>query len=418
MKANETSRGPEALLWSAATRRRFGCLADLSAKQGRAAAARRDPDAFSTSTATSRLRKAVTSHRTPKGRVPFLPTACPDYSPAPFAERGEKVADSSAVALAKAEGRMRGAATNANARNPSPRPSPLAPQREREKTFGIRDGRKLPCWRCRNREKLCRSRPCAPQTTTTTENTLSFGENRLHCQAMSKSLFFVSASDKRIGTRFGLKPYAPRLWNEYYSLSRRVSLQDDLGWREVQHFQRLLCCAGIWPNFPAVGLALVDAEFRPGDENQRLDLMYLRDDGGILPCELKIGGESLDSHGQLIRYMADLAFQRLNLAFLRKHRSHFLESHIQNSEMKERHHKRFHRFITEHKITNKHLRLLPQTGILIDEAFPPQLLKAVRFLNHSCGFSFRLIRAEAYVSSVWTSKDSDFLMRLDFVDIQ
>ncbi len=66
MKAAKTSHAPEAPLWSAATRRRFSCLADLSAKQGRAAAARREPGAFSTSTATSRLRKAVTSHRTPK----------------------------------------------------------------------------------------------------------------------------------------------------------------------------------------------------------------------------------------------------------------------------------------------------------------------------------------------------------------
>ena len=44
------------------------------------------------------------------------------FSPSPFAERGEKVA----------EGRMRGGATNADARNPSPRPSPLAPQRARD----------------------------------------------------------------------------------------------------------------------------------------------------------------------------------------------------------------------------------------------------------------------------------------------
>jgi hypothetical protein len=54
---------------------------------------------------------------------PILHRAC--CSPAPFAERGEKVA----------EGRMRGGAANADARNPSPRPSPLLRGREREKTI-------------------------------------------------------------------------------------------------------------------------------------------------------------------------------------------------------------------------------------------------------------------------------------------
>jgi len=47
------------------------------------------------------------------------------FSPSPFAERGEKVA----------EGRMRGGATNADARNPSPQPSPLLRGREREKAI-------------------------------------------------------------------------------------------------------------------------------------------------------------------------------------------------------------------------------------------------------------------------------------------
>jgi hypothetical protein len=52
-------------LWSAVTCHRFPRLADLSAKQSRVPAARSTTDARAAPTATSRLRKAVTSHRTP-----------------------------------------------------------------------------------------------------------------------------------------------------------------------------------------------------------------------------------------------------------------------------------------------------------------------------------------------------------------
>ena len=235
---------------------------------------------------------------------------------------------------------------------------------------------------------------------------------------MAKSLFFVTDPDPRIGTRFARKPYSPKLWNDYFTLPRKIGLKRDLGWREVEDFQRLLCCADIWADFPAVGLTLVDAEFEPGDENQRLDLLYLRDDGGVLPCELKIGGKSKDTHGQLIRYMADLAFQRLNIAFLTKRRKHFLDTHILNAEMRDRHRRKFDEFVEKHQITNKLIRLLPQAGILIDEGFPTQLVKAVRFLNHACGFSFRMLRIEAFVSKDWDVETEKYLMRLDFVDIQ
>lgn len=60
--------------WSAVTCHRFYCLADLSVEQRRAERRDKTPHArdfvmlFAPphSTATSRLRKAVTSHRTPK----------------------------------------------------------------------------------------------------------------------------------------------------------------------------------------------------------------------------------------------------------------------------------------------------------------------------------------------------------------
>lgn len=232
---------------------------------------------------------------------------------------------------------------------------------------------------------------------------------------MATSLFFLH--DPQLGTSYGIKPYSDKRWNEYYTLRRRISLKNDLGWGEVENFQHLLRGADMWTGFPAVGLTLVDAEFKGGDEDQRIDLLYLRDDGGLLPCELKIGGASKDTHGQLIRYMADLGFQQLDMAFLTQRRENFIARYTDPVTIHV-HTQKFEKFVKEHQITDKFIRLLPQAGILIDEGFPPQLLKAVRFLNHSCGFAIRMLRVESFVAEDWTPAANDYFMRLDFVDIQ
>lgn len=235
---------------------------------------------------------------------------------------------------------------------------------------------------------------------------------------MSQSLFFVTDPHPAIGTCFHIRPYDENLWNDYYLLRKKIRLKEDLRWDENKDFQQILRRADIWPGFPAVGLTLVDAEFRPGDENQRVDLLYMRDDGGLLPCELKLGGMARDTPGQLVRYMSDLAFQKVDRAFIAKRRKHFLATHFDNDIILDGHKRKMAKFMREHNITNKFIRLLPQSGILIDEGFPPQLLKAVRFLNASCGFSIRLLRVEAYVAESWKTDAEEYLMRLDFVDIQ
>jgi len=80
-------------------------------------------------------------------------------------------------------------------------------------------------------------------------------------------------------------------------------LKTDLAWQEVQNLQRIFRGAEIWQNFPVEGLKFVFAELQPGDEDQRIDLLYLRDDGGT----------SLDTHGQLIRSIADLNYQSIDI---------------------------------------------------------------------------------------------------------
>ena len=156
------------------------------------------------------------------------------------------------------------------------------------------------------------------------------------------------------------------------------------------------------------------AETKPGDEEQRVDLLYLRDDGGLFPCELKIGGESKDTHGQLIRYMADIAFQTVNIPYIRKLRATIEKWDTGLGVSKEK----FEGFLESNRIDDKFLRLLPKTGLIIDEGFPSQLLKAVRFLNADCGFSIRLIELQTFVDENWDASQDDYLARIDFVEIQ
>jgi hypothetical protein len=227
------------------------------------------------------------------------------------------------------------------------------------------------------------------------------------------TLFF--SKDNSFGTSFRTKPKADR-WNDYYNLTRRIGLKRDLQWRETDQLQNVLRFSDIWEDFPAIGLTLIDAELKGGDEDQRIDLLYLRNDGGVLPCELKIGGDAKDSHGQLIRYMADLRFQTLDMAFLSKRHQHFL-GYLTDQVAKDVHALKFNEFLSANAISDKIIRLLPRSGILIDEDFPSQLIKAVRYLNNECGFSIRLLKAVPYVADTWKPDDAEFIMRLEFYDV-
>ena len=107
----------------------------------------------------------------------------------------------------------------------------------------------------------------------------------------------------------------------------------------------------------------------------------------------------------------------LHIAYLKKRRERFIST-ISNNVSQFLSTEKFDKFIDSNGITDKFIRLLPKAGILIDEDFPPQLMKAVRFLNNDCGFSIRMLKAEAFVAEDWRREKTDHFMRLDFVDIQ
>ena len=219
------------------------------------------------------------------------------------------------------------------------------------------------------------------------------------------------------GWTVGIQPYDPRHWQQYMQMRTQVGLKADFGWGEVTHLQNIIRKSDIWRDFPARGYTLVNAEFKGGDEDQRIDLLYLREDGALLPCELKIGGDSKDSHGQLIRYIADLYYQPLNLAWVNEFHSAFVNK-IDDAIAQRLHSEKFQQFLESNRIEDRFIRMLPQTGVLMDEGFPPQLLKAVRYLNGYCGFSIRLLKIDCFVDANWTNESQDFMFRMDFVDVQ
>ncbi|MDO8744915.1 MAG: hypothetical protein Q7J76_07400 [Candidatus Brocadiaceae bacterium] len=205
---------------------------------------------------------------------------------------------------------------------------------------------------------------------------------------------------------------------EYALMNRRINLKKDLKWHEVRHLQNFLREADIWNDFPVIGLTLVSAEIKKSWNDQSIDLLYLRQDGALIPCELKIGGNSKDSHGQLIRYIADLHY-RNPFDLLKDSRNKFVEGLDDPDPIVQRiHKKKFNDFMSVNGIDDKFIRILPRSGILMDEEFQPYLLKAVRYLNEVCGFSIKMIQIKAYVKESWSQDDTSYLFRVDFVDIQ
>lgn len=241
---------------------------------------------------------------------------------------------------------------------------------------------------------------------------------------MPSTLYFLKDDELAGATGFsakffGIKPDGKGTANEYAALTRSIGLREDFEWREVQHLQKIFSQADIWTNFPAEGLKFICAETKGGDEDQRIDILYLRDDGGLYPCELKLGGDSKDTHGQLIRYIADLHYQKIDrewiitqrLAHLRRkgvtdERDHLIEL----SE--------WEAYFEKNKIEDKHVHLIRNSGIIVDEDFKPQLLKAVRYLNEFCGFSIRLLRLDTFVAPDWIAGAAKYLARIDLIEVQ
>lgn len=215
---------------------------------------------------------------------------------------------------------------------------------------------------------------------------------------------------------FGINPTGSESHDDFFALNRRISLKNDLKWGEVAHLQQLFRGAGIWDNFPSEGLKFICAESKLGDEDQRIDLLYLRDDGGLYPCELKIGGYALDVHGQLIRYIADLCYQPIDTQWIINARIRYLDMQDERDITVAT--KELNDFFSERGITDQHVHLIKNAGIIVDEEFKSQAITAVRYLNEQCGFSIRLLRLDAFAAEDWSLEQPEFRVRIDIVEVQ
>jgi hypothetical protein len=197
-------------------------------------------------------------------------------------------------------------------------------------------------------------------------------------------------------------------------LTRRVQLRE-LGWRETIELQDLMQLGTLWDGFPARGYTLASAEIKAGEEDQRVDLIYLRNDGALMPCELKLGGKERDTAGQLIRYISDLAHQPVSKDWLFDTHEQFILK--LNPALQPLLRTRFEAVLSI--VKDAHLRFLPRSGIIVDEAIPPQLLKSIRYLNEYCGFSIRTLQIETFIPDGYHTgcPCCDYEFRIDLVPV-
>lgn len=214
-------------------------------------------------------------------------------------------------------------------------------------------------------------------------------------------------------TSFGVLPKD----YDFASMKKRVSLKNDLRWRELKHLRVVMESANFWDGFPMSDLRLVTAEIKAGREPQRIDLLYVGKDGGVFPCELKVGGFGKDTHGQVIRYLADLRHQPVTREWLVKSHERYLKR-IQESNAEDENVKfelqKFREWIAD--VEDEKFHHVKGKAFIIDEGFPSALVGAVNYLNSEHGFELRLFMAEAYVEESWTPDTLAYGMRLDFVE--
>ncbi len=215
---------------------------------------------------------------------------------------------------------------------------------------------------------------------------------------------------------FGVKPYASQKQALYDAMTRRVSLTEDVGWNEAK-LQKVLRKADFWQGFPLSDAVLVRAEFQPSSLAQRIDMLFLTATGELVPCELKIRGNEADSHGQLVRYVADLEQNPWDLEQVSAAHSKYLET-INDETMSMLIAAKFAQFIEEHvAIPHSGPLSVRPGGFIIDVEFRATTQAAVRYLNEHQGMKIELVEVRTFVDNAWSADADERWMKIDFVTV-
>jgi hypothetical protein len=204
------------------------------------------------------------------------------------------------------------------------------------------------------------------------------------------SLHFYS--DEGINLSFSIRPFAG-LEEEYRLMSEPFSLKTDLHWKERRDLQNVVRKTEIWSNIILDGLLLIKDEVILEEYNQRIDLLYLNRIGEIVICELKIGGEAMDVIGQLLRYIADMQVNPIDIKQVRKLYVDRTSGYYDPLRIDDRHvviaESEFDKYIASNKITSASVNI--RKGIVMDEP--------IRMLNTDFGTEYIVYSYSAYTNT-------------------
>lgn len=199
-------------------------------------------------------------------------------------------------------------------------------------------------------------------------------------------------------------------------LTERIWLSRDLGWDENNDLHQFLRRVDLWDGVPFADSMLLRRNADGGGERQRVDLLYLSRDGRLLPCEVKIKGESLDSHGQLLRYLADYFYNPWTVQRAAEERQRILDE-VKDAYNKKIREEAFQKFVEGLGLRPDALLRADGEGALVDEGFKPQMRTAVRYLNAHCGLRIHLVEIRAKVGKDWQPGTEPDPLRIELVEI-
>lgn len=228
-----------------------------------------------------------------------------------------------------------------------------------------------------------------------------------------RTLYFYQ--DHGIPLGFCMKPAFDLDIQIYDSLSRVLSLRDDLKWHERYHLQNILAKAGIWDDF-FTGYQLVAAEVHLEEFNQRCDLLYIDKRGGLFVCELKVGGRDKDAIGQVLRDIGELEITTIDMEWITKKAAKFrnIDPLDGIAFRLDRHCGKLHHFMKDNKIQEFHV--ITNTALIIEEAPDLRMLLGVQAANRG-GNNFRVCNIQMKGLDDWVINDPVQYLRMDISNI-